>query len=258
MRLGSCQCTYLGFWYDSTSTIFTIFELLAISLIGAMGIIVNYKFRKKLKEEKRNRPMGRKGNVIEPLMSWYCVILMFGIPYTQLLHWQYANEVIPFHLIPDWMCTLLTTIERCIAFCVVYNSMFVALIRFVYIVHQQKANKWEFEQVGRTFQFASVLIPVGMEIVHLSTNSINLPLGKTTIEMGMAKIESCNDSMIDNNSTISLSSPYDQIVTPVLTSPVTQNIQLVTYYLYGTISAVVSLIIIEGFLYIKIFRCIKR
>ena len=42
---------------------------------------------------------------------------------------------------------------------IAYNSVFVAIIRYVYIVHERKANQWDFEIVGRRFQIASLSTP---------------------------------------------------------------------------------------------------
>ena len=98
MGLGLCQCTYPAFFYDPSSPVVVTIELLITSLIVTICAIVNYKFRKKLKELKRRRPLGRKGNVVEPLMSWYCIIIIFGTTYILLLHWQYVNEIIPLRL----------------------------------------------------------------------------------------------------------------------------------------------------------------
>ena len=258
MAFGSCQCTHLGFWYDPSSVVFTILEFLMISFIGVIGLIINYKFRKRLKREKRQRAPGRKGNVIEPLMSWHCLILMFGTPYCQLLHWQFANEVISSHLVPEWLCILLTTIERCISFVGVYNSLFVALIRYVYIVHQKKSNEWDFERVGKRFQFASFLIPIGMEIVHYVSNSNNQYMTKNAIAMGKEKIEGCSESYEFVNSTYGFQDPADLKLAPFVWNKVSQDVAFVAYYIYWAISGLVSLNIIEGFLYIKIFGCIKR
>ena len=258
MGLGLCQCTFHGFWYDPSSSIGVAFELLLISLIGGASIIVNYKFRKKLKEEKKKRPLGRKGNVIEPLMSWYCIILMFGTTYRLLLHWQFANEIIPLHLIPEWLCILLTTLDRCIVSSMAYNSFLIVLIRYVYIVHDRKANTWDFERVGKIFQFMSIIVPYAMEIVHVCTNSRNMYLTKKALDMGMAKFESCRDSFMENNSTFSSSLPNDPSLNQFSLSLITQGVTLLAYYFYVVVTALVFLNIFEVFLYIKIFSCIKR
>ena len=81
MPLGVCHCTYMAFVYEPVSTLPIILELIFSCFLILLGIAVNYRFRKKLAEEKRNRPLGRKGNVIEPIMSWFCVIQMFGFPF---------------------------------------------------------------------------------------------------------------------------------------------------------------------------------
>ena len=258
MGLGLCQCTYHGFWYDPAPFLGSAIELLVISLIGTICIVVNYKFRKKLKEEKRKRPLGRKGNVIEPLMSWHCIILMFGITYRQLLHWQFANQIIPLHLIPEWMCILLTTLDRCIVSAIAYNSLLIVLIRYVYIVYDKKANRWDFERVGKIFQFMSIIIPLAMEVVHLCTNSRSMYLAKKALDMGKAKLESCSDSFSENNSTFTSSLPNDPTLTPFFLTLIPQGVILLVYYFYVVVTALVFLNIVEVFLYIKIFSCIKR
>ena len=258
MITGLCLCTHIGFWYNPSSAFIVTIELLVISLICSMCVMVNYKFRKKLKEEKKNRPPGRKGNVIEPLMSWYCLILMFGTTYCQLIHWQFVNEIIPFHLIPEWGCIVLTTLERSLVSVILCNSLFTALIRYVYIVHHQRANTWEFDKVGKNFQLASIVIPTGMEIVHLCTNSRDMSLTENTLEMGMAKFESCNNYFNGTNSTINPTSLNESILNPLVQTIFSHNVALVVYYFYVVVYAAVTLNIVEGYLYIKIFRCIKR
>ena len=258
MVTGLCLCTYIGFWYNPSSALFATIEFLVICLIFSLCVIVNSKFRKKLKEEKKNRPFGRKGNVIEPLMSWYCVILMFGTTYCQLIHWQFVNEIIPFHLIPEWVCIVLTTLERSLVSIILSNSLFTVLIRYVYIVHHQKANTWEFDKVGKNFQLASIVIPTGMEIVHLCTNSRDIYLTKNTLEMGMAKFEGCNNSFMDSNSTINPTSSNEFIPNHFVQTLFSHDVALAVYYFYVVVYAAITLNIVDGYLYIKIFRCIKR
>ena len=140
----------------------------------------------------------------------------------------------------------------------VYNSLFVALIRYVYIVHQKKSNEWDFDRVGKRFQFASVMIPMGMEIVHYVSNSDNKYLAKNAIAMGKEKIEGCSESYEFSNSTYSFQDSADFEHGPFVWNNVSQDVALVTYYIYWAISGLVSMNIIEGFLYLKIFGCIKR
>ena len=258
MAIGVCLCTHIGFWNNPSSAFVATIEFLVICLICSMCVMVNYKFRKKLKEEKKNRPFGRKGNVIEPLMSCYCVILMFGTTYCQLIHWQFVNEIIPFHLISEWVCIVLTTLERSVVSIILWNSLFIVLIRYVYIVHHQKSNTWEFDKVGKNFQLASIVIPTGMEIVHLCTNSRDMYLTENTLQMGMAKFEGCNNSFTGTNSTINPTSSNKFIPNQFGQTLFSHDVALAIYYFYVVVYAVITLNIVEGYLYIKIFRSIKR
>ena len=93
-------CLLKTFIDDPVATWSTILEFLFSVLIGVCGVIVNYRYRQKLQEEKRNTPAGRKGNVIEPIMRWYCILQMIFWPYELLLLWITTNEVIPFEWVP--------------------------------------------------------------------------------------------------------------------------------------------------------------
>ena len=107
-------------------------------------------------------------------------------------------------------------------------------------------------------QLASIVIPTGMEIVHLCTNSRDISLTENTLEMGMAKFESCNNYFNGTNSTINPTSLNESILNPLVQTIFSHNVALVVYYFYVVVYAAVTLNIVEGYLYIKIFRCIKR
>ena len=151
---------------DPVSTVSTVLDFVFSVLISVCGVIVNYRFRKKLKEEKRNTPPGRKGNVIEPIMSWYCILQMIFWPFRLLFLWIVFNGVITSEQMPSWLCYLLYYAMRIGRMCIAYNSLFVALIRYLYIVHRQKANQWNFERTSRWFQIASIAIPVALEALY--------------------------------------------------------------------------------------------
>ena len=141
---------------DITDSIMpTVFEFILSSIISICGIFLNYQFLKKLKTGRRNTPIGRKGNVIEPIMRWFIVLQMAYWPYelfmlSQAVGIANLSSVVP-SLCPFYVWSVIT--GRTI---IAYNSLFVALIRYVYIVYDQKANQWDFESVGRSFQIASI------------------------------------------------------------------------------------------------------
>ena len=79
------------------------------------------------------------------------------------------NGVIPSEQIPYWLCYLLLWLMRIGRMCIAYNSLFVAFIRYLYIVHREKANQWNFERTSRRFQIASIAIPVVLQTVYIFT-----------------------------------------------------------------------------------------
>ena len=257
MPLGVCHCTYIAFVYEPVSTLPIILELIFSCFLILLGIAVNYRFRTKLAEEKRNRPLGRKGNVIEPIMSWFCVIQIFGFPFRLIVRWCLANQIIPFDVIPDWLCNSLHLVDRSIAFCVGYNSFFVALIRYVYIVHHHKANQWNFENVGKGFKVTSIAFPIGMEIIHHITSLF----GESTIfneslEIGSKTIDECFDILTRSNKTEFLVS-NEFVNSKSVFNQVPESIVEAFHYTYILISSLIALNIVEVVLYFKVFSCIK-
>ena len=163
-----CQCVYKTFVDQSVTLSTTVLDFLLSIIIGVSGIMINYTFLKKLREEKRNTPLGRKGNVIEPIMRWFGWLQIFYWPYHLAFFFLGFNGIIPVEYMNGWWCNVSTQVG--IKFgrvCIAYNSFFVALIRYIYIVHNQKANQWEFENVGKIFRVSSIAIPIGIETIGL-------------------------------------------------------------------------------------------
>ena len=85
----------------------TILEFIFIALVIFCGVSLNYKFFKKLKAEKRRRPVGRKGNVIEPIVSLYCIFQIVYWPYKVLYFWLFSNEIVTIDNINGWWPNIL-------------------------------------------------------------------------------------------------------------------------------------------------------
>ena len=128
-----CACVYFGLIDDDRTIWGTSAEFLFSAFVMLCGVKVNYKFLMNLKRERRNTPVGRKGNVIEPLMSWFCWIQIFYWSYYLLHFWINANGVIPM----EWydspngeiMCMILGHIIALGRLYVAFNSLFVFCIR---------------------------------------------------------------------------------------------------------------------------------
>ena len=138
---GKCICFYKLLNAESISITSTTLELMFTLFIVTCGVIVNLRYRNELKKEKRAMPIGRRGNLIEPVMSWFCILQMIFWPYELLFLWINTNEVVPFESLPSWLCYVLVLGMRTGRMCVAYNSFFVALIRYAYIVKPQRSNQ---------------------------------------------------------------------------------------------------------------------
>ena len=138
----------------------TILEFVAIAGVAICGLALNYRFLMKLREEKRNRPLGRKGNVIEPIVTTSCMFQMVYWPYNMLMHWNMCNNIVPSKYLYGWWPNILYAIAIEIGrIYMSWNSVFIALTRYVYIVHHEKANQWNFANVGRLFCVCSFVVP---------------------------------------------------------------------------------------------------
>ena len=92
-RSSFCECIY-DHLIDKPVTLFsTIMDCIFSAMVTFVGLIINYRYRKKLHEERRARPPDRKGNVIEPIMRLYLNFTIVFWPYTMLFMWINANEV---------------------------------------------------------------------------------------------------------------------------------------------------------------------
>ena len=245
-----CQCIYKTFVESSTSLYSTMIDLLLSVIIGASGISINYAFLKKLREEKRKTPLGRKGNVIEPIMRWFCFLQIFYWPYHLAYFWVNFNEIIPSENMNGWWCNVLTLSVELGRIYIAFNSLFIALIRYIYIVHHQKSNQWEFQKVGKLFGISSIAGPVFFEIVRTFVND-HKPY------RNQDGFEECISDNLDFNKTnqTQIPQPYPLAWTiqyfPDSVVAITRDICLI-------ILMVVMSNIAEFFLYFQIYRNIQR
>jgi hypothetical protein len=216
------------------------------------GLILNYRYRKKLQKEKKNRPLDRKGNVIEPIMRWYLLVTIFFWPIEMLFMWINANEIIPSDWFKNcWLGMIWFNFIRIGRTAIAYNSFFVCLIRYVYIVHHQKSNQYNFEKVGRLFQITSFTLPIFLEIMRIFTE-VDFPGLKNT-----ERFQQCMaiNEGLGNSTSIELPLPRNveftmQFLTPMLVDMV--------YYTYQTVVGVIGSNIFEAYFYLRIFQTIKK
>ena len=238
-------CRYQFFVDKPVENWSTVLELLLTILITVIGVAVNYKFLNNLKEEKRSRPLGRKGNVMEPLMRWFCIVQIIFWPLDLLFYWIATNEIIPADEMPTWLLYLCYEPMRFGRSYLAHNSVFVAIIRYGYIVNQQKLNQWEFKTVGRWFQFASVAIPFTLETIGTFTFTGDFCKLKYHLENPEKLLE--QNEVLSQKETVEWTLNY-----------LPENLVYTIGYIYATCKILVVCNIIEVFIYSKIFHHMER
>ena len=246
-----CTCIFEAY-KDPPMSIWTLLlDFLCSLAIGILGVIVNLKFIQKLQKEKQSRPEGRKGNVIEPVMKLFCKVQIIYWPFYLLYFWLSLNAIIPSSFMSGWSCILggwaVIKLGRVI---ISWNSFFVALIRYTYIVHREKSNQWDFDRVGKWFGFASIGIPIVYNTIDVLTNGMwEYQLGDAFKDCIFLQLGLNNT----NNITIPNIYPYAWTV-----EYLPQYLILSIYYTVWVLKVLICANIADGYLYLSIYRCIKR
>ena len=233
------------------STMSNTFELLFTSMIIACGLILNYRYWKKLLEEKRSMPINRRGNVIEPVMSWFCILQMIFWPYDLLLLWSSTNRIISTDVISNWMCNIFFVVMKSGRMCIAYNSLFVALIRYVHIVHHKTSNQWNYKKEAKWCKIASIVIPIAMEALGFFTHGFSQFEDIEEIRDCLALPRVSNSSIIQDHHVPSDGANWTMRYLPI-------SLVHTLSYAYVTISAIVFMNITEAILYLFVFRKMKR
>ena len=253
MRGTICKCIYRHLIDQPVTWTSIIIDFLASLTIIALGLATTYRFKKKLHEERKTTPLGRKGNVIEPIMRWYLMFTMIFWPYELLYLWMNAHEIMPSSWFENcWLMNIMMHPVRIGRTIIAYNSFFVALIRYLYIVHHKKANQWDFQKTGQIFQVASILVPLVMELIRVSTE-VDVPGLKTTERFQKCVIES--EGLNTTSASISLPLPVTVEFTLRL---LPHSMVSVIYYIDLAITLVIGSNLLETYFYFKIFESIKR
>ena len=214
----------------------SVFEFLFSLTISICGVFLNYKFLKKLKIERQNKPIGRKGNVIEPIMRWFGVLQIGYWPY-ELFMLSQAVGIANLSSITPPLCQFYLWSVFMGRAIVAYNSLFVALIRYIYIVHERKANQWDFELVGKRFQIASISVPIIHVIIHGLTMRPKYVLPDDV-----------------PNTCSHMTAPLITFTLKFMPEPLVDAIAIISVILV----VFVYLNLVEAYLYVKMFQSIKR
>ena len=239
---------------EKTTLFSTVLAFVCVIVVICFGLKLNHRFLVKLREEKRARPLGRKGNVIEPIASLFCIIQMIYWPYNILFTWIFSSQIFPPNFMIGWHATVLWNVGikmgRTYIAC---NSLFTSLIRYIYIVHHERSNQWEFEKVGKLFCIASVLIPITVQSMGFFTSD----MFEIQSLWPQKELIDCFASHLNVNSTnIEFPYPTDalQLTRKFLPESVIDSLWLI----FTSFSLLIYSNLVECILYVRIFQTIKR
>ena len=116
-----CKCLLKSFGAQPVPLYSTILQGVLSLVICVFGIFLNYKVSKKLKQERQRTPLGKKGNVVEPIMRWFVILQIIYWPLHLLFFWVHVNSILAVEVVPWWLCSLMAAIVALGRLIIAYN-----------------------------------------------------------------------------------------------------------------------------------------
>ena len=133
------------------------------------------------------------------------------------------------------------------------NSLFTSLIRYIYIVHHERSNQWEFEKVGKFFCISSFLIPLTLESIGFFTDDMNM----IQRFWPQKELTDCLASYLNVNSThIEIPYPPDSLQLTMAILP--ESVISALRFVFVSCILLIYSNMVEFILYLRIFQTIKR
>ena len=244
------DCVIKVFANDTASTVSIAVEIIFSLVAIACGVILNYRFLKKLETERRNKPDGRKGNIIEPIMTLFCKIQIVFWPVRMLLSWIFHNGIIKTDLLPIWLRYVILYSLMSGRTYVAFNSFFCAFIRYLYIIHPKRSNQWDYERTGKCFKNVSFALPMVLGLVSIfAVGGIQFSGNET--------FDKCVESYVNKNDTY-ITKERLSILASTFPNYFTVSTIYILHYVVILIWLGLGMNVTEGFLYCHIFNWIKR
>ena len=232
----------------------SIVDLILCILISVLGILINVKFLKNMKDEERNLGTNSTGLLVRRVMTTYTITLIVSIPIELIFSWfLYEN----FEL-PTWfqysLCYGIYFIQG-LRIYFAFNSLVVAAMRYSFVVHHNAILRFGKEKAKTLFYYGSLAIPIMIEILAaLSTPKHEI--------QAFAIRSICNESYQDSYSRTGLnvtitqdfSLPVYNFVHHYISADITYYVRIFLQLLFVMVFSNV----VEGVLYYKTFKKIKR
>ena len=161
MPLYPCSCAFDLIMPDTSTPLSMTIHIISNVFLVISGFMINLKLYKDLQAEHRiARGKRERGNILYYTLTTYSIVQITVRPLGRI----YMTIVVCGLLDPIrysfWMCHItrwmLLTQESYLAF----HSLSSALVRYAFIMHENKVNRFGAEKTQKFFQYVSVLFPV--------------------------------------------------------------------------------------------------
>ena len=228
-------------------------DLIIYIIIFVLGTTINCKYLKDMKEDDRNRPLGTNPSLILPIMTTKTKMLIVWTPFYFFLYW-FLNQGFD---LPDWFRYALCYdqyISATVRFYFALNSLTIATMRYVFIVHNGKVLRMGKDFVKKMFYILHFVVPFLMGMLHACT--LPVPLNVQNIAQKTCNgfyQESMNITCGDSEGIRDECSPLLTFVQNYISTDVTKGV--------GTAVKILSLFmftnVLDGIMYWKTFGMIK-
>ena len=142
-------------------------------------IIVNRKYLNDMNEDDKNRHPGTPPCLISDVMRTRTIIVIVTLPYYYALAWFLSQGL----YLPDWFNHLLCYDQYLIIFQRFFfalTSLIIAVMRYVFIVHNRKVIEFGKDNAKKLFHYGSIVIPLAFAALHafaipVPPSAYNLP-----------------------------------------------------------------------------------
>ena len=136
-------------------------DLFIIITFSTLGILVNRKFLKDMKDDER----ASSPSLIQDVMVARTKAVMVVHPLSSLLYWSLTLD----HHYPDWYYQIVCYEQYSTMFWRFYfgfTTFIISSIRYIFIVYNERVLSIGKEEVKRIFYILSIFLPLTMTILH--------------------------------------------------------------------------------------------
>ena len=228
----------------------TELDFVIIIIISILGILINQKFLNDMKDDSRKS----SPSLIDDVMVSRTKSRMIVLPAYMLLNWSLTLS----YQFPDWFYQALCYEQYNGMFWRFYfnvSSLIISLIRYFFIVYNEKVLMLGKQRVKNFFYFLSVVIPLIMTILHACTLPVPPSAHNNAHKTCHKYLEvSYNMTCGDQNGISDNCAPIQSIVIERIPQAVTKVVGIIVKLMYLMMCSN----ILEGVLYWRTFKLIRE